>query len=239
MTTTCALSLALASLVLLAGCEREPPAPPLPLPAPSASPGAGAPRPDRTTDAPPAAPADGPVLSAPPPIPPPTPSSAPAALTVADLTFPIPGGWRQAPPANPMRLAELHVPGPAGDASRECLITFSTAGGDAETNIARWAAQVRGADGRAATPDTQIRTIAGRTVHLVELTGAYAGMGESPLRPDWTLRGAIIAPPSSSPSPSATPTTQLLFVKMTGPADRMRAAGAAFESMIEGLAARR
>lgn len=144
-------------------------------------------------------------------------------ITVLNVVFEAPAGWEERPPANPMRAAELHIPGPGGDPAKACLVTFSTAGGDVKMNIDRWAGQVLNADGKPATPEIQTRTIAGLPVHTVEMSGTYVGMGQTP-NPDWTMRGAVIETSRG-----------LVFVKMTGPADAMAAAKPAYEAMIDGL----
>jgi hypothetical protein len=148
------------------------------------------------------------------------------AIIVAGLSFPLPEGWNQVPPSNPMRLAELRVPATSGDPAQASVVTFSTAGGDVQANIARWAGQVSDASGKPSEPIVQTRTVQGLRVHITEMTGTYTGMSEAP-RPDWTLRGAMVETPGG-----------LLFVKMTGPAEPMAAAGPAFESMINGLSQR-
>jgi hypothetical protein len=123
-----------------------------------------------------------------------------------------------------MRLAEIVVPDAGGDAAKACLITFSTAGGDVQSNIDRWAGQVKDAAGQPSKPTIQKKTVAGVNVTIAEMTGAYAGMGDASPKPNTTLRGAVVETPGS-----------LLFIKMTGPADAMAAAAPGFNSMIEGM----
>lgn len=103
------------------------------------------------------------------------------------------------------------------------MITFSSAGGDVQSSIARWAGQVQDASGQPSAPAVQTRSVQGLTVHIAEMTGTYSGMNEAP-RSGWTLRGAIIGAPSG-----------LLFIKMTGPAEPMAAAAAGYGGMIDGL----
>jgi hypothetical protein len=156
--------------------------------------------------------------------------AAPAAasgerVTVAGLSLAVPSGWKSVTPSNPMRLAELSVPDASGDASKACTVAFSTAGGDIAANIERWAGQVKDGSGQPSKATPTTKTVAGMTVHVVEMTGAFsAGMGDATVRENWMLRGAIVETP-----------TGLLFIKMTGPAEPMAAAGPAFNSMIDGL----
>ncbi len=193
-----------AGLSLLAGCDNTP----APVPAAPSS---------RTTP------------SVPVPVPAPTASpTAPAAsgeaIEALGLKFVVPSGWKSAPPSNNMRLAEIQVPGASGDAAKACTIVFSTAGGTVQSNMDRWAGQVTGVSGGPAKSDVTSRDVAGLKVSIGEFTGTFAGMGDSPAKQDWMLRGAIIEAPGG-----------LLFVKMTGPAESMTAAGPAFHAMIDGL----
>ena len=205
-----AIQTALIALCLsLSACEDKTPLPPPPKPAPKAA----TPPPANTPTALP--PVSG------------TPAAATAAsgptVSVMGLAFTVPGGWKQVPPANSMRLAEIQVPDASGDAAKACSVVFSTAGGDVQSNISRWAGQVQDASGQPAAPQTQTRTVGDLKVTVTELTGSYAGMGESAPHTNWMLRGAIIETP-----------TGLLFIKMTGPAEQMTAAATAFNAMIDG-----
>lgn len=133
----------------------------------------------------------------------------------------LPDGWKRNPPANQMRLAEAEVPGPGGDASKSSLVVFSTAGGTVEDNIARWSGQVRDAQGQPVPPKNEKRTVNGLSVTITEMSGSFAGMGDSAPKPNWTLRGAIIEGPEG-----------LLFIKMTGPSDAMAASADAFNALV-------
>jgi len=140
-------------------------------------------------------------------------------ITVAGLKFSLPEGWKSMPPSNSMRLAEIHVL-PEGEGGGEiCTIAISTAGGGVQGNIDRWAGQV---DGEARP--VQTRDVAGMKVHIAEFVGAYAGMGEGPVKDNWMLRGAIIETPAA-----------LVFVKMTGPTAAMEAAAAKFGAFVDSI----
>jgi hypothetical protein len=145
-------------------------------------------------------------------------------VSAAGITFRLPAGWKQVPAGNPMRLAEVQVPDPSGDATKTCTVVFSSAGGDVQANIDRWAGQVRDAAGQPAKTDPATRTIAGLKVTTVQMTGAYANMGEPAPHADWTLRGAIVEAPDG-----------LLFIKMTGPSAPMATSADTFNSMLESL----
>ncbi len=203
---------ALAALSGGPGCEKEaapPPRQPAPVTAQTGTPPTAAqPAPSHPTASPS------------------TPAATGPAVTVGGVAFPLPESWKQVPPSNPMRLAEVQVPAPSGDPAQASVVTFSTAGGDVGANIERWAGQVRDASGQPSKPIVQTRTIQGLRVHIAEMAGTYTGMNEPP-RGGWTLRGAVIEAPGG-----------LLFVKMTGPADSMAAAAAGFTSLIDGLHSR-
>jgi len=191
--------LAAASLLLVA-CDEKPPqkaAPPAPAP--------------KT-----AAPA-----SAPSPVPPSAPAGS--AISALGISFPLPAGWVQSPPSNAMRLPEAKAPDASGDAAKACGVVFSTAGGEVQANIDRWAGQVRDAEGKPATPKISKRTVAGFPATIAEMSGTYsAGMGDTAQHAGWMLRGIIVESPSG-----------LLFIKMTGPAEQMAAAGKAFDQMLD------
>lgn len=153
-----------------------------------------------------------------------SPTSGGGKVEVLGLSFAVPENWRSVPPTSPMRLAELKVPDPSGEASKACDVVFSSAGGTVEANIERWRGQVRPAsDAPASEPSA--REVAGMKVTTVEFVGTYAGMGETPPRENYMLRGAIIETPAG-----------LLFIKMTGPAEQMVAARAGFDALLDSMA---
>jgi len=198
----------LASLALLSiGCEDKAP-PPVTTP------------PKKPASVAPAAPAANPTV-------PGAAGASPSTVAVLGVTFSLPEGWKSAPPANSMRLAEAVVPDAAGDPAKACSVVFSTAGGGIQPNIDRWAGQIRDSAGNPATPKIDSRTVAGLKVTTVEMSGSYAGMGESAPRPDWAVRGAIFETREG-----------LLFIKMTGPGPAMAAAAPAFAALVDGAKAR-
>jgi hypothetical protein len=139
------------------------------------------------------------------------PAEAGEAFSVEGLGFATPGGWTKVAPANAMRLAELHAPGGA-------VVVFSSAGGEIQANIQRWSSQFQGAP--AATAE---RTVAGLKVHTVDIAGTYSGMNEA-AQNNYALHGAIIETGG-----------QPVFVKMTGPAEAVKAAAPAFDAMVDGM----
>jgi hypothetical protein len=145
-------------------------------------------------------------------------------VNVLGVSFTLPAGWKSMPPANPMRLAEVQVPDPSGDAAKACTLIFATAIGDVDSNIARWGNQVTDAAGKPTVPQPTVREVAGMKVHTVELTGAFMNMGETAPHQSWMLRGSVVETPQG-----------LLFIKMFGPVEQMRAAGAGYAAMVDGM----
>lgn len=183
------------------------PPPPVATAAPSGTPAPAAPAaPTAATEPAPAAASDG------------------AMLTVMGVRFPLPAGFRQVPPANQMRLAEVQVADASGDPSKVSTIAFSTAGGTVEANLDRWVRQVLDASGQPAKATITQRDTSGTAWSHIESTGRFVGMGEGPAKAEWMLRGAVVKLPKG-----------LLFVKMTGPAEAMKAHGAGFDSMMAGM----
>lgn len=153
----------------------------------------------------------------------PAPASGVTMLALG-LRFTLPAGWKQVPPANSMRLAEVQVPDASGDAAKACTVALSSAGGTVASNIDRWVGQVKDASGKPPKAEPIAREVAGLQVTTVELEGTYSGMGDGAQRPTYMLRGAIVE------------TSQgLLFIKMTGPADAMKAAAPAFKAYIDSM----
>lgn len=146
-------------------------------------------------------------------------------IQAAGLVFDLPEGWTLHPPSNMMRIADVHAPNPSGDPEQDCIAAFSTAGGDTESNITRWLGQFSNPAGGAVPSARETRTVAGRTVALVEVTGDYHGMGMGPSQPDQMMRAAIIG----------LPTNQSLFIKMTGPRERMETLGDGWDALINSM----
>ncbi|MBL8747071.1 MAG: hypothetical protein JNK58_12045, partial [Phycisphaerae bacterium] len=93
-----------------------------------------------------------------------------------------------------------------------------------EDNIARWSGQVRDAAGNAVAPVSEKRTVNGFNITTVAMEGSFVGMGDSAPRSDWRLQGAIVEAPGG-----------LLFIKMTGPVEPMKAASTDFLRMLDSI----
>lgn len=152
------------------------------------------------------------------------PPAAAESLTVANFSFTPPAGWMPHPPSNSMRLAELHVANADGAPS---VAVFSAAGGDVEMNITRWIGQFSN-PGVDVVSGRETMTIAGETVHTVEMSGEFRGMGTSAPQPDTMMRAAIIEQTSG----------QHLFVKMTGPIGHMKTLTDDWNALVNSLQTR-
>lgn len=153
-------------------------------------------------------------------------------LTAGSLAFTAPPAWTTRPPASRMRVAEFVVPAAAGDSEPATLIVyfFGGQGGSADANIERWIGQMQQPNGRPSTGATRtVRTVNGLKVSMVDVSGTYIaemspGSAEHHNNPGYRLRGAVIETPGGP-----------YFVKMTGPAKTMSAAGAAYDQFIASL----
>lgn len=215
--TSLASLVAIASVLTLAACEDKSAQPPLSEPKPAA--------PANNAATPPAGGAtNGPTGGVVPVSPDAANVGTGQTVTAMGVSVTLPDSWKRNPPANQMRLAEASVPDASGDAAKECLVVFSTAGGSVQDNITRWAGQVRDAQGQPVPGTPATKQVGGVNVTTVEMTGTFAGMGDTPPKENWTLRGAIVE------------TSQgLLFIKMTGPAEGMAAALPGFNAMIDSV----
>lgn len=206
MRTCTILAAAFVSIAFSAGCEpsgspNKPSSNPAPAPSSTAAPAPSTP-----------APAD---QSA---------AAAGDAVNAAGVVFTVPEGWKQVPPANQMRLAELVYPDPSGDAAKACTVAVSTAGGDIPSNIARWENQMKDASGNVPKAQTTTKDVNGWKVHTVEIAGSYQGMSDPAPMPNWMMRAAIVETGGET-----------LFIKMTGPADTMQASTPGWNALVESI----
>lgn len=114
---------------------------------------------------------------------------------VAPWTYEVPAGWTSVESGAPGRIATFRV-GPAADALE---VALSSAGGTLAANVDRWRGQMglppAGEAGLAALPR---KPFLGRDAVLVDLRGAYGGMGGAgPAVPDGRLLGLIVSLPGT------------------------------------------
>jgi hypothetical protein len=129
-----------------------------------------------------------------------------------------------------MRLATYAVT-PAA----ECGVYYfgSGQGGSVDANLDRWIGQFQQTDGKPSKAAAKIakRIIHGLPVTTVDVSGAYTGMGGPTMPPGppvagYRLLGAIVEAPQGS-----------IFFKFAGPAATVAANQAAFDKMLDSLAA--
>jgi hypothetical protein len=150
------------------------------------------------------------------------PAPAPAAAEQdAPFAWQLPEGWQQAPP-RPMRLATFKV---AGNADIDCYLTsLSGKAGGIDANVNRWRDQLGLPP---ATPDELAKLpqidMLGQKATLVEAAGSFEGM-DGQKQPGWMLVGAIL-----------NLNGQMLFAKMTGPEQAVRAEKDRFVSFCKSL----
>lgn len=158
-------------------------------------------------------------------------TAEPAQFDVGPYQFNKPADWKSVPVTSPMRKAQLAVPNPApGAAAAEVtFFSFGSGAGGVDANVQRWVKQF---DAPAGAEKVEKKDVAGTKVTFVATEGTFAsGMPGGPATPmaNYALRGAIIEAPN-----------ELIFVKMTGPAEVVKGAAPAFAEMVEkALAAKR
>ncbi len=154
----------------------------------------------------------------------------PATFTVGGLTFKRPDSWKWVSVNSQFRKAQLHVPDPTNPSGPGADVVFFNfgpgQGGDNDSNISRWVGQFAQADGSAIKPIVEAATIKGTKVTRVRVdSGTFnSGMPGGPTTPmeNYGLYGAIIESAQGS-----------VFVKLTGPADIVRAAAPNFEALVQ------
>lgn len=149
------------------------------------------------------------------------------------LAFKAPPAWHSRPAASSMRVAEFAIPHAAGDPEDAELVVYyfgAQGGGSAQANIDRWIAQMQRPDGRGdSDARTESRTIHGLSVSTVDVSGTYVaevrpGSGEHYNKPDFRLRAAVVTTPNGP-----------YYIKLTGPAHTVAAAGPAFDALLASL----
>ena len=138
-------------------------------------------------------------------------------FVVGGLKFAIPDGWKSVTPSSSMVKATYIIQ----SAGAQC--NFSTAGGDVGSNIDRWKKQVADAAGQPVEGETTDFTAAGFKVVIYKVNGTYASMSAGK-QPGTAFRGAIIQMPVES-----------VFVRLTGPAEKIAEVEGAWEQMVKGL----
>jgi len=130
-----------------------------------------------------------------------------------------PPGWDELPPTS-MRLANYGV-----GAEGECYLTIlGGGGGGVHGNVNRWRDQMGLGEISPAEVEALPRVnLLGRDAYLLELEGAYRGMGTE-VRDGWALRGAILGSDRFT-----------IFVKFTGPLEVVRLQRDAFDAFCASI----
>jgi hypothetical protein len=137
------------------------------------------------------------------------------------VTWTVPKRWELVPHESAMRIATYRIPRAPGDAE-DAELSVIRAGGDTESNIDRWLGQFDEA-GRKSAKRSE-KTVGGLKVWVVEIHGAYSGMGSPEPQQGFAMLSAIVDTPDTKH-----------FFKMTGPAKTVDAARAEFDSLVDSI----
>ena len=153
-----------------------------------------------------------------------TPAPAPAGG--AALRWRLPEGWREAPPSSPMRMAEMSIPGAAGEAQLAVFHFGPGQGGGVEANLDRWVGQI---EPQAGEPERgTLTTEGGLEATWIDVAGtlqpSMMGAGPSQPQPGSRLLGAVVEGPGGP-----------WFFKATGPDATVAAARPAFLDLLRSL----
>lgn len=125
------------------------------------------------------------------------PSGQTRLTMIEGLQFDVPTEWQDLPSTSPMRLAQMIIPGPGGNAE-VALFRFPGGAGTVEQNVTRWAGQFTAPDGSTPTPKSEVAELGGLSVTTVTLEGTYIAP-VSPRdpsnrfnEPNWAMLGVIV-----------------------------------------------
>lgn len=134
----------------------------------------------------------------------------------SQLQVTLPEGWREVAPLSIMAVLSYEADGPEGS---KVQITFTPAGGDSFSNVARWAGQIGGSEEQAtkAIENMEKFDVNGKPTELYKIVGP---------EPNAKATTAAIVQWTSS---------QSLFVKMSGPAEAVAANNDAFVALVKSI----
>jgi hypothetical protein len=154
------------------------------------------------------------------------PESKGKALDLGKYKITAPAAWKQQQPKSGIVQHEFSSPAVEGDKA-DGRMTVMAAGGSVDANVERWYGQFTQPDGSSTKEraKTEKRTIAGREVHLVDITGTYREQfaGNTEL-PNYRMLAAIVVTPEAN-----------FFIKYYGPRKTITANEKPFKEMIESL----
>ncbi len=117
--------------------------------------------------------------------------AAESSFTVADgkLAFTAPKGWTKKEPRSRIIEVEFEIPAAKGDENAG-RFTVMGAGGDVQANIDRWFGQFEQPDGGDSKDKGKVekQTVAGQTVHYVDVAGIYKDSPSGPFAGGKTIK---------------------------------------------------
>ncbi len=149
---------------------------------------------------------------------------------VAGLEFTAPKDWSIAVPSSSMRAGQWSVKKQGVEPGEVAVFYFGKdQGGDADSNLKRWASLVTTAQGQSATNTVDSRTVNGIKISEVVSYGTYAsGMpmpGIPPVpKPDYGLAGAVVESAQGN-----------IFIRFTGPAKLVKENLAGFRQFVNSV----
>lgn len=149
-------------------------------------------------------------------------------LAVPGAVFTLPAQWQREAPSSSMRLAQMVIPGEAGDGLLTVFHFGPGGGGGVEANIQRWVGQIEADAGT--EPSRAAFAVDSFQISWVETHGTLKpstmGMGNTEAVPGSTLMGAVV---EGAQGP--------WFFKATGPSATLDAHRDSFLGMLKSVRA--
>ena len=149
-------------------------------------------------------------------------------LAVLGAVFTLPASWQSEAPSSSMRVAQMNIPGDAGNGQLGVFHFGPGGGGGVEANLQRWVGQIELDAGTQPSRDTF--TVGDFKVHWVDVKGTLKpstmGMGNANALPGYALYGAVV---EGNQGP--------WFFKATGPAATLEAHRDSFVAMLKSVRA--
>ena len=153
-------------------------------------------------------------------------AEGPKSFQVGEFSFSSPETWHWVPPTSSMRKAELQVVGKEKDQKADVVFFHfgENSGGGTKANVDRWLSQFQEPREKINAKIEEAK-VNNHKLTYVQAEGTYmSGMpgGSKTAQPNSMLLGAILESSQGS-----------VFVRMTGPAELVKASSADFKKMIE------